>query len=593
MSQTVQRLGKIREIMAERNIDAFFLSTFDEYLSEYVPARNQRLNWLTGFTGSTGAAVILADTAAMFVDGRYTVQVRQQVDGDAFQYKHLIEEPYADWLLEQLSSGQRVGLDSRMMSLDAYMDLRTKLEKSGIELVELNEHPVDRIWQDRPEENVQQGMLLSMDYTGMSSETKRHLIADKLKQNGQDVALIFAADSVAWLLNVRGRDIPATPVILGYALIYKDASVTWFTNPAKIPAGFDTHVGGNVTVMDETKAKDVLADLAGTKVLADPMTANAWTQLTIERGGAELVAGQDPVLLPKAAKNTTEQKGMRQAHIRDGVAEVKFLYWLDSSLQAGESFDEAQLSDKLFSFRAQQDKFQEVSFSTISAAGSNAAMCHYNHNNGTPAQLPKNGVYLVDSGGQYLDGTTDITRTVAIGEPDEEIRQQFTRVLKGYIALQTARFPKGTTGTQLDVLARQFLWQHGFDYDHGTGHGVGTFLGVHEGPQRISKALNSTGLEPGMVVSNEPGYYKAGAYGIRCENLVMVQEAKQLGGDIPMLEFEVLTLAPFDIRLVDKSIMTEVEIAWLNDYHARVNQTLSPMLNEKEQAWLAQATRAI
>lgn len=593
MSDTAQRLRQIREIMAKQNIQALFLSTFDEYLSEYVPERNQRLNWLTGFTGSTGAAVILEEKAAMFVDGRYTVQVRQQVDADSFEFKHLIEEPFADWIVEQLSSGQRVGIDSRMISLDGFHKLKQQLNKHNIELVELDTHPVDQIWQDRPQDVVKQGRLLSLQYTGESSIEKRKLIAEQLKQNQQDAALIFAPDSVAWLLNVRGQDIPATPVILGYAIIHSDMRVDWFTNPSKVPEGIDDHVGGNLNVVPEADAAQVLGSLEGKVVLADPATANAWTQLTLERAGAKLVAGQDPVLLPKAAKNATEQEGMRQAHIRDGVAEVKFLHWLDSSLQAGETFDEAQLSDKLLSFRQQQDKFQEVSFSTISAAGSNAAMCHYNHNNGTPAKLPENGVYLVDSGGQYLDGTTDITRTVAIGEPSSEIRRQFTRVLKGYIALDTARFPKGTTGTQLDVLARQFLWQYGYDYDHGTGHGVGTFLGVHEGPQRISKALNSTALEPGMVVSNEPGYYKADAYGIRCENLVMVREAKDLGGDIPMLEFETLTLAPFDLRLVDKEIMTTAEIEWLNGYHKRVRETLSPMLSESEQTWLAQATQAI
>lgn len=593
MSDTALRLRQLREIMAKQNIQALFLSTFDEYLSEYVPERNQRLNWLTGFTGSTGAAVILENKAAMFVDGRYTVQVRQQVDADSFEFKHLIEEPFADWIVEQLSSGQRVGIDSRMISLDGFHKLKQQLNKHNIELVELDTHPVDQIWQDRPQDVVKQGRLLSLQYTGESSIEKRKLIAEQLKQNQQDAALIFAPDSVAWLLNVRGQDIPATPVILGYAIIHSDMRVDWFTNPSKVPEGIEDHVGGNLNVVPEADAAQVLSSIEGKVVLADPATANAWTQLTLERAGAKLVAGQDPVLLPKAAKNATEQEGMRQAHIRDGVAEVKFLHWLDSSLQAGETFDEAQLSDKLLSFRQQQDKFQEVSFSTISAAGSNAAMCHYNHNNGTPAKLPENGVYLVDSGGQYLDGTTDITRTVAIGEPSSEIRRQFTRVLKGYIALDTARFPKGTTGTQLDVLARQFLWQYGYDYDHGTGHGVGTFLGVHEGPQRISKALNSTALEPGMVVSNEPGYYKADAYGIRCENLVMVREAKDLGGDIPMLEFETLTLAPFDLRLVDKEIMTPAEIEWLNGYHERVRETLSPMLSESEQTWLAQATQAI
>ena len=593
MSMTAQRLGQIREVMAQQNLDAFVLSTFDEYLNEYVPERNKRLQWLTGFTGSAGTAVVLRDSAAIFVDGRYTVQVRQQVDGEQFAYHHLIDEPYAEWLAKQLSEGQRVGLDSRMVNLDTYQQLDTALSKQGIELCSLSEHPVDRIWHDRPAESIQTGLLLSEAYTGVSSTEKRRQIAQELTQQNIDAALIFAPDSVAWLLNVRGRDIPATPVILGYAVIASDSTVTWFTNPDKLPQGFDEHVGEGVTVVNEADAATHLAGFGGRRVLADPKTANAWTQLTLKEHGAELIAGNDPVLIPKACKNATEQEGMRQAHIRDGVAEVKFLCWLDRVLAAGEELNEADLADQLFRFRAEQEKFQEVSFDTISAAGANAAMCHYNHNNGTPSFMPEHGVYLVDSGGQYLDGTTDITRTVAVGTPDDEICEQFTRVLKGYIALETARFPKGTTGTQLDVLARQFLWQEGYDFDHGTGHGVGAFLSVHEGPQRISKALNPIALQPGMVVSNEPGYYKAEAYGIRCENLIMVKEAEHLAGDVPMLEFEVLTLAPFDLRLVDEKLLTDSEIQWLNAYHQRVYETLAERLDETERQWLEQATRSL
>ncbi|GGY56392.1 Xaa-Pro aminopeptidase [Bacterioplanes sanyensis] len=593
MSQTLERLGQIREIMAEQGLDAYVVATFDEYLSEYVPARNQRLHWLTGFTGSAGAAVVLADKASMFVDGRYTVQVRQQVDADAFEYRHLIEEPHGEWLTQQLAAGAKVGIDSRMFSLNSFNRLRDTLDKAGIELVAQDQHPVDQLWQDRPAEEVHKGILMPLEYTGISSAEKRQQIAEQLQQDKLDAALLFAADSVAWLLNVRGRDIPCMPVILGYALIDANAQVTWFTNAEKLPDGFYEHVGDGVTVLSEAEAPAMFAQLKGKRVLADPATANAWTQLTLQQAGAELVAGRDPVLLPKACKNPTEQNGMRQAHIRDGVAEVKFLHWLDNALHAGESLNEADVADKLFSFRAQQDKFKEVSFDTISAAGSNAAMCHYNHNNGTPAELPKQGVYLVDSGGQYLDGTTDITRTIAIGEPDGEVKQQFTRVLKGHIALQNARFPRGTTGAQLDVLARQFLWQHGFDFDHGTGHGVGAYLSVHEGPQGISKAANSVDLRPGMVLSNEPGYYKAGAYGIRCENLIMVREAEGLGGEKPMLEFEVLTMAPFDLRLVDKELMTADEIRWLNGYHQQVYDTLAEFLDEPERHWLAQATQAI
>jgi Xaa-Pro aminopeptidase len=351
-------------------------------------------------------------------------------------------------------------------------------------------------------------------------------------------------------------------------------------------------VDEGVQVLPESEAATVLSGYGAQKILADTHGANAWTQLALEGSGASLMAGEDPVVLDKACKNTVEQEGMRQAHIRDAVAEIRFLAWLDAEVEAGRLHDEAALSDKLLSWRQLGENFHECSFDTISAAGANAAMCHYNHLNASPATLRMDTVYLLDSGGQYSDGTTDITRTIAIGDPGADVRRMFTLVLKGHIALASARFPEGTTGTQLDVLARQFLWQGGFDYEHGTGHGVGTFLNVHEGPQRISKMYNGTALRPGMVVSNEPGYYREGAYGIRCENLVLVRESST-GGDISMLDFETLTLVPFDTRLVDTSLMTSVEVDWLNAYHQRVIDTIGPLLPDADNAWLRAATRPV
>ena len=593
--QTISaRLQALRAQMAEADLAALIIPRADEYLGEYIPEHNERLLWASGFTGSAGVVIVLRDTAAIFVDGRYTVQVRQQVSEELFQILHLLDEPHVEWLAKQLEAGDRVGYDARMHTLEWQRAASKTLESRQISLVEVSENPVDHCWHDRPAPAVHPALLLAESYTGRHSLDKRRAIGAAIGKKGADAALIFAADSVAWLLNIRGNDIPALPLVLGYALLDQNGDMVFFTNPEKIPEGFSAHVGEGVTVMDEREASAVLEQQAGRKVLADPQTANAWCQLTLECAGAELIADQDPVLIPKACKNETEIAGMRSAHIRDGVAETRFLAWLDAEVAAGRLHDEGVLSDRLYEFRAEKDLFKDVSFDTISAAAGNAAMCHYNHLNGTPARLEMDSVYLVDSGGQYLDGTTDITRTVAIGEPGAEVRRMFTLVLKGHIALDQARFPEGTTGTQLDILARQFLWQQGFDYDHGTGHGVGCYLSVHEGPQRIAKVYNGTALKPGMVLSNEPGFYKDGTYGMRCENLVVVTEVGKVAGtDRKMLGFKPLTLAPFDLRLVERDLLTEAELDWLNDYHVKVRETIGPYLEGATLDWLQQATRIL
>jgi Xaa-Pro aminopeptidase len=381
--------------------------------------------------------------------------------------------------------------------------------------------------------------------------------------------------------------------VQSFALLHDDGNMTLFIDPARVPAGLARHVGEGVEVLPESAAEEFLGSLSGRRVLADPEGANAWTQLTLERGGATLVAGADPVALPKACKNAVEIEGSRRAHLRDAVAEIRFLSWLDDEVAAGRLHDEAALADRLYAMRSQGEAFRDLSFDTISAAGANAAMCHYNHKNTEPAGLTMNSVYLFDSGGQYLDGTTDITRTVAIGDPGDEVRKMFTLVLKGHIALDQARFPRGTSGSQLDALARQFLWREGFDYDHGTGHGVGVFLSVHEGPQRISKIPNKVPLLPGMIVSNEPGYYRDGAFGIRCENLLAVREPAESSGDSAMLEFEALTLVPFDTRLLDRSLLSSAEQDWLDQYHRRVWENCAPLLEDAERAWLERATRPL
>jgi Xaa-Pro aminopeptidase len=439
-------------------------------------------------------------------------------------------------------------------------------------------------------------MLLEEKYTGQDSLSKRRQIGELIGKKGADSALITQLDSIAWLLNIRGNDVAHVPVLLGFAILVSDGEMDLFTDQDKLPENIVDHVGEGFTCRDEDEVASALEDLGarGATVIADPETTNAWCQLLVQEKGGILIADSDPVLLPKAQKNATELAGMKDCHIDDAAAEIRFLAWLDNEVALGNLHDEALLSDTLGAFRLQQEGCMGLSFDTISAAGPNGAMCHYNHLNATPAKLELNNLYLVDSGGQYLKGTTDITRTVIIGEPSTEHKRMFTLVLKGHIALDQARFPSGTTGSQLDVLARQFLWQEGFDYDHGTGHGVGCFLSVHEGPQRIAKNPNTTALKPGMVVSNEPGYYKEGSFGIRCENLLAVKTCENLSdAETPMLEFEALTMVPFDLRLVDIDLLTESEREWLNDYHARVREKLSSLLGENDRAWLQQATASI
>lgn len=593
---TAERLAAVRSLMSSAGYNALFVPRADEYLGEYIPASNERLHWLTGFTGSAGMAIVLADSAAIFVDGRYTVQVRNQVDATCFEILHLIDTPNVVWLVEQLANvsgqGLRVACDPRLHTLSWYRGAQKSLSAAGIELVADTDNLIDRCWRDRPAPVVSKGLLLQESFTGESSAAKRSRIGSDIAARGADAALIFQPDSISWLLNVRGTDMPQLPVLQSTALLRKGAEVDLFVHSERLPAGFKKHVGEGVRVFDESELLASLSAYEGQRVIADPTGASAAVQLALREAGATLVPGEDPVVLPKACKNSVEQAGSRAAHKRDAVAEINFLAWLDREIERGVLHDEAALSDKLFAMRAAQEHFHACSFDTISAAGSNAAMCHYNHLNDTPAKLKMDSVYLVDSGGQYTDGTTDITRTVAIGDPGDEVRRMFTLVLKGHIALAQARFPKGTTGTQLDALARQFLWAQGFDFDHGTGHGVGVFLSVHEGPQRISKVHNGVALRPGMIVSNEPGYYRDGEFGIRCENLVLVREAG-CAGEVAMMQFDTISLVPFDTRLLDTRLMTAAEIDWLNNYHAEVTSAIGPLLAKPELEWLRRATAKV
>ncbi|EIC5076951.1 aminopeptidase P family protein [Vibrio parahaemolyticus] len=588
-NDTLSRVNAIREWLTQHNIDALLIPHEDEYLGEYVPAHNERLHWLTGFTGSAGAAVITQDKAAIFVDGRYTVQVTKQVPSELFEYRHLIEEPALDWIQDNLTANASVAIDPRMHS-SAWLDMAQAKLAGKLELNILSGNPIDELWHDRPAPVVSDVRLMPTQAVGQSSESKRKEIAQLVAKAGADSAVITALDSICWLLNVRGLDVSRLPVLLSHAILHADSSVEYFLDPARLPAEFAAHVGTGVTVHHPEALQSRLEAMSGKKVLLDPAISNAWFKLVLQNAGASVIAAADPCLMPKAAKNEVEIAGMKACHIRDGVAMSKFLCWLDAEVAAGNLHDEATLADRLEAFRKEDTTLMDLSFDTISAAGGNAAMCHYNHENQPePGKLELNTLYLVDSGGQYLDGTTDITRTIAIGQPSAEMIKQFTLALKGHIGVARARFPKGTRGYQIDTLARQHLWAEGYDYDHGTGHGVGHFLSVHEGPASISKKQIDVPLTEGMVLSNEPGYYRADAFGIRIENLELVVETPT-NGDFPVLSFESLTRCPIDKRNINVDMLTRPELAWLNDYHQKVWEQISPLVEGEVKEWLREAT---
>ncbi|EJG1207424.1 aminopeptidase P family protein [Vibrio parahaemolyticus] len=588
-NDTLSRVNAIREWLAQHNIDALLIPHEDEYLGEYVPAHNERLHWLTGFTGSAGAAVITQDKAAIFVDGRYTVQVTKQVPNELFEYRHLIEEPALDWIQDNLTANASVAIDPRMHS-SAWLDMAQAKLAGKLELNILSSNPIDELWHDRPAPVVSDVRLMPTEAVGQSSESKRKEIAQLVAKAGADSAVITALDSICWLLNVRGLDVSRLPVLLSHAILHADSSVEYFLDPARLPAEFSAHVGTGVTVHNPEALQSRLEAMSGKKVLLDPAISNAWFKLVLQNAGASVIAAADPCLMSKAAKNEVEIAGMKACHIRDGVAMSKFLCWLDAEVATGNLHDEATLADRLEAFRKEDPTLMDLSFDTISAAGGNAAMCHYNHENQPePGKLELNTLYLVDSGGQYLDGTTDITRTIAIGQPSAEMIKQFTLALKGHIGVARARFPKGTRGYQIDTLARQHLWAEGYDYDHGTGHGVGHFLSVHEGPASISKKQIDVPLTEGMVLSNEPGYYRADAFGIRIENLELVVETPT-NGDFPVLSFESLTRCPIDKRNINVDMLTRPELAWLNDYHQKVWEQISPLVEGEVKEWLREAT---
>ncbi|MBT8427776.1 MAG: aminopeptidase P family protein [Erythrobacter sp.] len=586
------RLDGLRTELAKRGLDGFVIPISDEHMSEYVGSYAQRLHWLTGFGGSAGRAAVLKDRAAMFTDGRYTVQVREQVDGKLYDYEDVPATSPAKWLAENAPAGAKIGYDAWLHGVEWAEEAQKFFAKKGIELVPVDGNPIDAVWADRPQPSLAAAVPHDDKFAGRSSADKRAEIADWLKEEGYDATVITALDSVAWVLNMRGEDVDNTPVALSYVLAHADGTAELFIAPEKVTPELTKHLGNAVSIRDRADFQPALADLKGKTVAVDPKHAVAGIFHALEQGGASVVRDADPAVLPKAIKNPAEQQGHRDAQARDGAAVVKYLRWIEKNAPSGE-IDELTAAAKLREFRGLSADLKDTSFDTISAAAGHAALPHYKVDEDSNIPIPPSSIYLCDSGGQYPDGTTDITRTVWVGpgEPTSEMIDRNTRVLKGHIELDLARFPDQTSGGALDALARMHLWQAGVDYGHGTGHGVGSYLSVHEGPQRISKPGGAfpgteTPLREGMILSNEPGYYKPGEYGIRIENLVLVVDAQIEGSEGKYLTFETLTHVPLDRRLVDKDLLTEREIAWWNDYHAKTRAILAPQLEGEDLAWL-------
>ncbi|HAK64068.1 MAG TPA: X-Pro aminopeptidase [Alphaproteobacteria bacterium] len=590
-----ERLTRLRSELQRRGLAGFVIPRADAHQGEYVPPHDARLAWITGFTGSAGTAVILRDKAAIFVDGRYTLQVRNEVDVNLLTPVAIMETSPEDWIAQNLKGGERLGYDPWLHTPDGVSRLKTACGRCGAAPEAVAVNPVDAVWTDQPAPPTAPIVPHPLEYAGETSEAKRARIAAKIAENSADAAMLTLPDSIAWLFNIRGGDVTHSPLPLSFAILDADGKARLFCDPAKISDGLTAHLGEEVRLEPPSALGPALDAMGAAKrrVLLDPGTCASWITSRLEAAGAKSVFGADPCVLPKALKNPVEITGMRNAHLRDGAALSRFLAWLDERAARG-GLDEISAAEKLAEFRAATGRLKDLSFPTISGAGPNGAIVHYRANAESNRVLEAGQLYLLDSGAQYLDGTTDVTRTIAIGDPSAEQRDRFTRVLKGHISLATIKFPRGVTGAHLDVLARAALWKAGLDYDHGTGHGVGAYLSVHEGPQNISRRPGQVALQPGMIVSNEPGYYKQGAFGIRIENLVLVQAPQMIaGGEREMMGFETLTLAPIDLRLVERALLSDEEAGWLNAYHAEVREKLSPLVDAQTAAWLAQSARAI
>ena len=588
-------LAELRKNLDRQGLTGLIIPHSDEYQNEYLPPCAERLAWVTGFTGSAGTAVVLKTRAAIFVDGRYTLQVASQVDASQFSIFNSGTTPPDEWIRREAPATERIGYDPRLHTPNELERFRKAAEQANAELIPCETNPVDGIWSDRPGSPMALVQPHPEHYAGQSAVEKRNRLCRNMKQDHIHAVILTSPDSIAWLLNIRGGDVPHTPLPLCQAIVYSTEKVRLFIAPQKMSGDLAVHLGPDVNISPPEEFETALKKLGHEKqrVLCDPSKTNSWVFRVLSKHGATILKGEDPCVLPKACKNETEIGGAYAAHRRDAVAVCQFLSWLSKTGTEG-TVTELDAAAYLEECRKKQPLWKDSSFPTISGAGPNGAIVHYHASPKTNGTLEPGTLYLVDSGGQYLDGTTDITRTLAIGNPSEEHRDRYTRVLKGHIALATARSPEGTTGSQLDALARTPLWAVGLDYDHGTGHGVGSYLGVHEGPQRIAKGVNTVALRPGMIVSNEPGYYKAGAYGIRLENLVVVKPETTLkGSDRNFLTFETITIVPFDRVLIERTLLNEQECTWLNAYHSRIWRELKDEVDSETRKWLEKAVQPL
>jgi Xaa-Pro aminopeptidase len=585
------RVKRLRECLRGLGLDGFIIPRGDEHLGEYVAKSSERLAFISGFTGSAGLAIVLLDRAVVFSDGRYELQLETETDPEIWERRHVTETPPESWLKEH-AAGLRIGYDPWLISADGLK----KFASSMLEPVATN--PVDQVWTDRPAPPMAPAIPHDIRYAGEDSGAKRARLAESLRKDGQDAAVLTDPASVAWLFNLRGGDVEFTPVPLSFAILHADATATLFIAAGKLTDETRLHLGNAVEIAEPTRMQEVLSRLAGKIVRYDPASMPVWFQTTLEGAGAEIAVKPDPVSLSRATKNATEQDGARAAHLRDGVAMVRFLAWFSQAAPFGHE-TEISAAERLQAFRRRGALFKGESFPAISGAGEHGAIIHYRVSEESNRPIQPDEVYLIDSGAQYSDGTTDVTRTIWTGPSGapQTVKDHVTRVLAGHIALSTVVFPEGLAGTHLDTLARAALWRVGLDYDHGTGHGVGSYLSVHEGPAGISRAAKPVPLEPGMILSNEPGYYLPGAYGIRLENLELVQRAEIPGAVKKFLRFETLTLAPFDRALIDPALLTPDALRWLNGYHSRVFQMIAPQLakpgDESALAWLRGATAPI
>jgi Xaa-Pro aminopeptidase len=584
------RLSAFREELARRNLNGFVVPRADQQQNEYVPASEERLAWLTGFTGSAGMAIVLTKEAAVFVDGRYTLQAGKQVDRKAWSVEPLADPPPESWLSKHLSAGDRLGFDPWLHTSAAAERLAAACAKAGAELVAVHSNPVDTVWTERPPPPLAPVAVHGLQYSGEAQAEKLRRIRLEIAKLGVDALVLSDSHAVAWTFNIRGADVSHTPLPLSYALVPKDGRPIVFIDHRKLSNSARDHLEESAVVRDPDALTSDLSALAqgGPSIALDAVTAADALSRLISNAGGKPVRGSDPVSLLKAVKNVTEIEGTRAAHRRDAVALARFLAWIDREAPSG-ALTEIDTVEALETFRRETGALKDVSFPTIAGSGPNGAIVHYRVTRKSNRRISSGDLLLIDSGAQYEDGTTDVTRTIAIGEPSAEMRDRFTRVLRGHIAIARAVFPDGTTGAQLDTLARQFLWQAGLDFDHGTGHGVGSYLSVHEGPARISK-LGTSPLKRGMILSNEPGYYKTEAYGIRIENLELVVGADIAGAEKPMNAFETLTLAPIDRRLINLNMLSADELSWLNEYHARVRHEVRPHVDEAIKVWLDRAT---